>query len=53
MKARIEKYVRHGDGFWLFSEAIGLESEIEFSSIECMISISEVYDKIDFSIKQD
>jgi len=48
-EARIEKYVKQGDGFWVLSEAVGLESEIEFSSIECRIALSEVYDKIDFS----
>lgn len=47
-EARIEKYVRHGDGFWLLSEAIGLESEIEFASIDCRVALSEVYDKINF-----
>lgn len=48
-EARVEKYVRHGDGFWLLSEAVGVESEIEFSSIEYLIPLSEIYDKIDFS----
>ena len=48
-EARVEKYVRHGDGFWLLSEAVGLDSEIEFSSIECKIPLAEIYDKIDFS----
>lgn len=48
-EARIEKYVKHGDGFWLLSEAVGLDSEIEFSSIECRIPLREVYDKINFS----
>ena len=48
-EARIEKYVKHGDGFWLLSEAVGLDSEIEFSAIECRIPLREVYDKVDFS----
>jgi Uma2 family endonuclease len=48
-EARIEKYVRHGDRFWLLSESVGLDSEIEFSSIECRVALREVYDKIDFS----
>lgn len=48
-EARIEKYVRHGDGFWLLSEAVGLDSEIEFAAIECRIAMQEVYDKVDFS----
>ncbi len=47
-EARIEKYVRHGDGFWLLSEAVGLDSEIEFASIDCRVALSEVYDKINF-----
>jgi Uma2 family endonuclease len=48
-EARIEKYVRRGDGFWLLSEAVGLNSEIEFTSIECRVALAEVYDKINFS----
>jgi len=48
-EARIEKYVKRGDGFWLLSEAVGLDSAIEFSSIECRIALREVYDKINFS----
>jgi len=48
-EARIEKYVKNGDGFWLLSEAVGLDAEIEFSSIECRIALAEVYDKINFS----
>ena len=48
-EARIEKYVKRGDGFWFFTEAVGVESEIEFASIECRIALGEVYDKIDFT----
>lgn len=47
-EAWIEKYVKHGDGFWMLSEAVGLDSSIEFSSIECEIALGEVYDKIEF-----
>jgi len=47
-EARIEKYVRHGDGFWRLSEAVGLDAEIVFESIECPIHLREVYDKVDF-----
>ena len=47
-EAWIEKYVKHDDGFWLLSEAVGLDSSIEFSSIECEIALSEVYDKVEF-----
>ena len=47
-EARIEKYVKQGDGFWFFTEAVGTEAEIEFTAIECQIALAEVYDKIDF-----
>ncbi len=50
-EARIEKYLKQGDGFWFFTEAVGLDSEIEFASIECKIALAEVYDKIDFSVE--
>lgn len=47
-EARIEKYVKHGDGFWVLSEAVGLDSHIELSSIEGKVALSEVYDKVVF-----
>ena len=47
-EARIEKYIRQGDGFWVLSEAVGVDSSITFESIDCPISLGEVYDKIDF-----
>ena len=47
-EARIEKYIRQGDGFWVLSEAVGVDSSITFESIDCPISLAEVYDKIDF-----
>jgi Uma2 family endonuclease len=48
-EARIEKYVKTGDGFWLLSEAVGLGSEIKFDSIECLLALNEVYDKVNFT----
>lgn len=48
-EARIEKYVKQGDGFWVLSEAAGLEAEIKFNSIDSVIALNEVYDKVNFS----
>ncbi|MBA3335921.1 MAG: Uma2 family endonuclease [Acidobacteria bacterium] len=48
-EARIEKFVKSGDGFWVLSEAVGLGAEIEFSSIECCLALAEVYDKVNFA----
>lgn len=52
-EARIEKFEKTGDGFWFLSEAVGIEAEIPLNSIECKVSLSEVYDKIDFSIEEN
>ncbi|MET0754046.1 MAG: Uma2 family endonuclease [Pyrinomonadaceae bacterium] len=48
-EARIEKYVKSGDGFWVLSDAVGIKAEIKFDSIDCIIALKEVYDKIDFT----
>jgi Uma2 family endonuclease len=47
--ARIEKYVKHGDGFWLLSEAAGLDGSITLTSIDCTISLADVYAKVKFN----
>ena len=48
-EALIEKYVKSGDGFWVLSEAVGINSEIKFDSIDCVVALKEVYDKVNFS----
>lgn len=48
-EARIEKYVKQGDGFWMLSEAFGLDASIKLDSIDCDLALSEVFDKINFS----
>lgn len=51
-EARIEKYLKQGDGFWVLSEAVGPESAIAFESIGCEIPLIEVYDKVSFEPEQ-
>ncbi len=46
--ASIEKYVRHGDGFWMLSEAAGLDTNITLEAIDCPLSLNDVYDKVNF-----
>ena len=48
-EARIEKYLKQGDGFWILSEAFGLDAKIKFDAIDCEIALSEVFDKVNFS----
>jgi len=50
-RPQIEKYVKHGDGFWMLSEAAGLENSIELESINYNLSLAEVYDKVNFDDK--
>ena len=41
----IERYLRQGD-VWILSEALGLEASMSLESIDCLLSLREVYDKI-------
>lgn len=47
-KPYVERYVKHGDGFWHLSEIVGLDSTIAVESIDCTIPLTEVYDKVSF-----
>ncbi|CAN5552900.1 Uma2 family endonuclease [soil metagenome] len=46
--ANIEKYVKHGDGFWMLSEASGMDGSITLETIDCPLSLADVYDKVIF-----
>ena len=41
----IERYVRQGD-VWILTEAEGLEASMPLESIDCVLSLREVYDKV-------
>ena len=41
----IERYQRQGE-VWILSEAVGLEASVPLESIDCILSLSEVYDKV-------
>ena len=41
----IERYTRLGD-VWILTEAEGLEASVELESIDCVLSLREVYDKV-------
>ncbi|MDD2724696.1 MAG: Uma2 family endonuclease [Methylovulum sp.] len=41
----IERYVRQG-GAWVLSEALGLDADLSLESIDCVLSLREVYDKV-------
>ncbi len=41
----IERYIRQGD-VWLLSEAVGLDASVPLESIDCVLYLREVYDKV-------
>ncbi len=41
----IERYLRQGD-VWILTEAVGVETTIAIESIDCLLSLREVYDKV-------
>lgn len=43
---RIECYVRQESGVWLLSEAIGLEARVTLRSIDCTLTLEDVYEKV-------
>jgi Uma2 family endonuclease len=45
---RIERYMRHESGEWLYSITNGLESEIALPAIDCTLALSKVYQKVTF-----
>jgi hypothetical protein len=45
----IEHYVRDGRTTWTYTMTSGLESSLTLPSIECTLSLSAVYDKVDFN----
>lgn len=45
----IEHFVRQENDDWLMSEALGLSASIHLGSIECVLRLIEVYDKVQFA----
>jgi Uma2 family endonuclease len=42
----VEQYTRQPDGQWLFSEATGAGARIHLASINCVLALAEIYDKV-------
>ena len=48
-KNRVARHTRQDDGSWLLNDFIGDDAEVTFSSIDCSLSMEDIYDKVDFS----
>ena len=47
-KKRVACYAKQSDGSWLLRDFIGEDAEILLSSIDCQLTIEDIYDKVDF-----
>ncbi len=52
-KAVIEQFVRQADGSWRYLAVFGEESFLRLSAVKAELRLSEVYRKIDFSLKEN
>jgi Uma2 family endonuclease len=43
----LERYTRRGEGDWLLSDARLVDDRVTLASIDCVLSLAEVYDKVD------
>lgn len=46
----IERFVRQSDNTWVFSEATSREDKIDLTSIQCVLLLEEVYEKVEFPV---
>jgi Uma2 family endonuclease len=46
-EARVEKFVRSENGGWTLFTALGCDSEISFESIDCRLSLADVYEGVE------
>ena len=44
---RVERFVRQADGQWLFSAANRLDQVVSLASIDCLLPLAEVYDRLE------
>lgn len=48
---RVEAYVRQQDGRWWLTEYDGVDDEVLLETVDCILSVREIYDKIELSEK--
>ncbi|MBA2335114.1 MAG: Uma2 family endonuclease [Blastocatellia bacterium] len=47
-KKRVARHTKRDDGSWILSDFIGDDALVDLSSIECSLSMDDIYDKVDF-----
>ncbi len=43
---RIERFLKQADGTWLYSETHSLKGQVQVTSIQCVLTLKEVYDRV-------
>ncbi|MEP7292480.1 MAG: Uma2 family endonuclease [Chloroflexota bacterium] len=46
--ARIERYLRQLNDEWLLSDAAGIDAALDLTSVDCTLSLADVYEKVSF-----
>ena len=47
-KPVVEHYVRHDNGTWILHEYHGLSENFKIDSINCVLSLAEIFDRVEF-----
>jgi Uma2 family endonuclease len=47
---RIEQWIRQPDDNWLRTETRGLDASIQLASVDCVLPLAEIYDKIEWPV---
>jgi Uma2 family endonuclease len=47
--ARVTHHLRGADGIWTFEESSGLEAGVRFMSVDCRVSLAEIYEGVTFT----
>ncbi len=47
-KAVVEQYLRREDGNWIYRATIGIESSVNFESVDLKIKLKDIYELVDF-----
>ena len=48
-RVQVELYSRGGDGRWTLTDFSALTDSVPLASVDCTLSLAEVYDKVEFS----
>jgi Uma2 family endonuclease len=48
-RVHVELYRRNGKGQWMLSEATGFDASIQLDSIDCQLSLADLYEKVDLA----